>query len=589
MRVDLSLDHFVFQADQTSVRTITTDTTLLTRRGITAGERDAMNFYPKTQSLEVVEAWVDQPDGTRVPVAPGSIFTRPSAASRSAPGFTDSQTTTVLFPQLREGSRTHIVWRKTQRTPPLLGVQIVDHPPVEWAVDNQIVEIDAPEAMPLHWVTRGEYRVEQRVEDGVRHLRARISDLPGQEPERNSVSATDFQPLFLATSLPDLREIGAIYHRQQQDRAVTTPEIEALAHHIAGDRTGLDAARAVYDWVAVNIRYVAVYLDENDGWVPHAASEVLARGYGDCKDHVVLMQALLQALGVRAEAAIIDWGNAFAPMPLWVSQFNHAIVYLPEYDRYLNPTNPYAPFDAVDPRLSGKLVVIATDQGRVSRTPDMRPQDAQYRLSATAQVLPDGTIEGRARITMSAYPQAGIRGAVSEASSNADLAEQLLRATTEGGFGDLTTTPPRDLAQPFEIEATWRSPHGVAQCCAAASLPVPTGIDLARPSNLRQYLSRDGKRTTPLVIGAKDQEWQTAITLPSGIAAASLPPNVALHNDAGSYSATYTPQPGGVRVTRHLVLARTVYRPAEIAAFEALIYAALDDSRAALRLEGAGG
>ena len=109
--------------------------------------------------------------------------------------------------------------------------------------------------------------------------------------------------------MPDLAAIGAIYYRLSQGRAVVTPEIAALAARIVGDRTGLEAARAIYDWVSVNIRYIALTLNPNDGWVPHPAAEVLAAGYGDCKDHAVLMQALLAARGIVGQAALVQWGT----------------------------------------------------------------------------------------------------------------------------------------------------------------------------------------------------------------------------------------------------------------------------------------
>ncbi len=580
LRLDHYVESYAVNADQTYVLTVRSDATLLTRRGLSAGERETMDFYPKSQSLELVEAWVDQPDGSRLQVQPGSIFTRPSQASQSAPGFSDSQTTTVLFPQLREGSHTHIVWRQTQKTPPLLGLQIISQAPQEWAVGEQTVDITAPESVPLHWRTRGGFAVQERVEAGVRHIDARIADRPGAEPERNAVASSDFQPMFLATSLPNLEALGAIYYRQNLDRAVVTPEIAQLAASIVGDRTGLEAAKSIYNWVAVNIRYVAVYLDQNDGWVPHPASEVLARGYGDCKDHVVIMQSLLAARGIKADPAIIDWGKRFEPLPLWVTQFNHAIIYLPEFDLFLNPTNPYARFEALDPTLSGKLVVIATETGRVSRTPDLRPDDARYRLNATAKVLTDGTIEGNATLSMSAYAESSMRGAVAQASSTADLAEQVLRATPEGGFGDFKTSAPRDLAVPFTIAANWRSPHGTPPCCAAAAIPAPGGLDLSRPAQLRQYLSREGQRHNPVMVGAKDLAWTTRIELPDGAKAIGVPKDVQTVNAAGSYTAHYTLQPDGLRVERRLVLDRSVYQPQDIAALEAVIYAALDDARA---------
>ncbi len=580
LRLDHYVESYVVNPDQTYVRTVRSDATLLSRRGISAGERETMDFYPKSQSLELVEAWVDQPDGTRLVVQPGSIFTRPSQASQSAPGFTDSQTTTVLFPQLREGSRTHVIWRETQKTPPLLGLQIISQAPQEWAVGEQIVEVTAPESVPLTWRARGGFAVQETKDGGIRHVTARIADRPGMEPERNSVASSDFQPVFLATSLPNLEAIGAIYHRQNLDRAVVTPQIEGLAATIVGDRTGLDATRAIYNWVTVNIRYVAVYLDQNDGWVPHPAGEVLARGYGDCKDHVVIMQSLLAARGIKADPAIIDWGRRFEPLPLWVSQFNHAIIYLPDFDLFLNPTNPYARFEALDPTLSGKLVVIATEFGRVARTPELRPDDAQYRLDATAKLMADGTIEGVAKLSMSAYSESNIRSAIANASSTADLAEQVLRATSEGGFGEYTTSSPRDLSTPFSIEARWRSPHGAPPCCAAAAIPAPAGLDLSRPAQLRQYLSRETGRRNPMMIGAKDLAWTTRIELPEGAGTSAIPKEVAMVNAAGSYTAHYTPLPDGLRVERHLVIAHSVFQPQDVGALEAVIYAALDDARA---------
>lgn len=589
----LRLDHYdesyVVAADQTYALTVTSDATLITRRGIAAGEREAMDFYPRSQSLDLLEAWVDQPDGTRLVVQPGSIFTRPSQAAQSAPGFSDSQTTTVLFPQLTEGSRTHVKWRQTQNKPPLLGLQIVSQLPLQWAVGEQTTEIAVPEQVPFHWRQRGGFEVSEQVEGGVRHVAARIANRLGAEAERNSVASGDFQPVFAATSLPNLEAIGAIYHRQSRDRAAVTPQIQAVADRIAGDRTGIDAARAIYDWVTVNIRYVAVYLDQNDGWVPHPAGEVLARGYGDCKDHVVIMQALLAARGIRADPAVIDWGRHFQPLPLWVSQFNHVIVYLPDFDLYVNPTNPYARFEALDPTLAGKLVVIATEQGRVARTPELRPQDAQYRMDSAERLLADGTVEGTATLTMSAFEESGVRSAVAQSPSTTYLAEQVLRSTPEGGFGDYATSAPRDLSIPFAVTATWHSAHAAPPCCAAAAIPTPTGPDLNRLAQLRVYLSREGKRRNPVLVGAKDLSWNTVITLPDGAAATNPPHDLTLVNAAGSYTAHYVTEARGLRVERHLVIAASVFQPADVPALEAVIYAALDDARAPFTVQRATG
>ena len=48
----------------------------------------------------------------------------------------------------------------------------------------------------------------------------------------------------------------------------------------------------LYHWVSRNIRYVALNIDVG-GFVPRPAQAVLEHRYGDCKDHVVLLEAAL--------------------------------------------------------------------------------------------------------------------------------------------------------------------------------------------------------------------------------------------------------------------------------------------------------
>ncbi|MBV8455710.1 MAG: DUF3857 and transglutaminase domain-containing protein, partial [Acetobacteraceae bacterium] len=356
--------------DLTYTETIEQDYVFLTKAGIPLADRDLVSFHPKSQRLELVEAYVIRPDGTRIDVPESARFTRPSAASQETPGFSGSETTTVLFPQLEVGSRTHVVWRVTQVRPSVLGFNVAVRPLLEWPTRHMALTITAPADLVLRFAQRGGFAVAEQVSDGRRRITASIDDVAAQQREPEMVSASDFQPLFVATSLPDLAMLGAIYHRQAADRASVTPAIRAVAERIAADKSGLEAARAIHDWVAANIRYVAVYLDPSDGWVPHAAEDVLARGYGDCKDHIALLQALLAARGIKAEAALVDWGNRYQPFPLGMPQeFNHVIAWLPEYGLFANPTNPFARLGSLDRRLAGKLAVIANEVGEVVHTP----------------------------------------------------------------------------------------------------------------------------------------------------------------------------------------------------------------------------
>jgi Domain of Unknown Function with PDB structure (DUF3857)/Transglutaminase-like superfamily len=575
----------VVHHDLTYVETIEQQYSFLTRAGIPLADRDDLSFYPQSQTLELVQAQVLRPDGSAADVPPEGRFVRPSAADQDAPGFSGAQTMTVLFPQLTVGSRTHVVWRLTQLKPSPLGFNLVVRPLLQWPTRHMTVDITLPSDIPLNTAMRGGFAVRQdSVADGTRHIVAEIDNVAAEQPERDMVSSADFQPMFVASSLDSPTALGAIYWRGGQGKSDPVPQIAALAADVVGDKTGLAAAEAINDWIATNIRYVAVFLDPNDGWVPHDAAEVLARGYGDCKDHVALMTAMLAARGIKAEAALVDWGARYEPYPLTVPQeFNHVIAWLPDLGVFANPTNPYAKLGVLDRRLSGKTVVVATEQGELRSTPDSRPEANQYRLDSALDIKVDGTIDGEASYRMDPAIEAGAREDIADAATPRELAERMLAATPEGGAGELAASDPKDLAVPLHLRAHWSSPHGVTLQGGMAFFTTPVGIDFEQVgAMLRPYVSDDQPRRHSVLVGAMDLGWRYAIHLPDGYALLRTPPDVSFANDAGRYTAHYARDDAGLTVTRELVVSRDVFPANDYPALEALFFTALDDARAVM-------
>lgn len=94
--------------------------------------------------------------------------------------------------------------------------------------------------------------------------------------------------------------------------AWATPEEQALA-----------ALRLVQD----EVRYVALAMGEA-GLVPAGADETWRLRYGDCKGKTALLLALLRALGVEAEAALVSTvlGDGLSQRLPMVGAFDHVIV-----------------------------------------------------------------------------------------------------------------------------------------------------------------------------------------------------------------------------------------------------------------------
>ena len=73
-----------------------------------------------------------------------------------------------------------------------------------------------------------------------------------------------------------------------------------------------EKARRLYDYVARNIRYVSLSFGVGR-YQPHAASEVMTNGYGDCKDKHTLLATLLRAEGIPSYPVLIHSGRKLDP------------------------------------------------------------------------------------------------------------------------------------------------------------------------------------------------------------------------------------------------------------------------------------
>jgi len=101
---------------------------------------------------------------------------------------------------------------------------------------------------------------------------------------------------------------------------------------------------AALNYVQSNIRYLGIEMGTSSH-VPSPAAETLARRYGDCKDKAVLFIAILNALGINADPALVNTriGRHIAELPPVMDAFNHVIVKVVLEGRtyWLDPTRSH--------------------------------------------------------------------------------------------------------------------------------------------------------------------------------------------------------------------------------------------------------
>ncbi|MCU0727120.1 MAG: DUF3857 and transglutaminase domain-containing protein [Planctomycetes bacterium] len=582
IRIERRVVEFDLAEDLTYEAVLEETRVITTVAGLDDAQFDTRPFSPETQTLTLEEARVEMPDGRVVEVDRADVFSRPTPAALRAPEFVSGMATTVVFPQLRVGAKTHVRWRISERGRSLFGFNYCWRPALTLPVDSAVVRIRCDAGLPLRHAERGGFAISETSEGGRRTIVAELRNYAGHPAERSMVSPRDVCPLFEATTVATWEEIGARFYEAVSPRVVVTPEIEALAERVAGGLSGLDAARAIHRFVAANVRYVKVYLQQMDGWMPNSAEIVLRRGYGDCKDQFVLLAALLRARGIEAEPVLVDLERAYRPLPLPTPlQFNHCMAYLPQFDLYANPTDPWRDLGILDLPLSGKFVVIAGAGGRVGRTPPGSPEANIIRSEHTIDLSRDGTVRGSSRIELRGRPSGRMRELLVAAGTSDAAADELLFENAAFASGRLRSSDPADLSIPLVCEGSFEEDIRITMG-PTVFFSIPFGLNVANPTRLRGLFT-GSMRQFPLVAGALSLESSRLIRVPEGYRFASVPEGREIRNAVASYGAEYRLiAPNQLRVVTRVRLEKDVFSPEEYRELETVLAAIAADLRVVL-------
>lgn len=384
---------YIVQADGRFTKEVDEIVRTHTQDGVNGQSRYEIAHHRSLQSTEILVAETLKADGRKVTVAKAGIETQQGGLQ--GPGSRpDLVVERITFPELAVGDSIHIRYRLNQNTPIYPGY-IAEWLPLNERIvlDDVRINVDAPADMHLAFDAPGMKAAPAVQENGRRKLAWTYRSLSPHAPENFEIDAAHLAPHLVFSNFatwPDLADAATKLFRP---KAEPTPRIEALAREIVGAAsTPEEKARKLYDWVRSNIRYVATYIGAG-GFEPHPAEWVLDNHYGDCKDHVVLLEALLRAQGIDSTPALInaDYQNyrlSEVPNPY----FSHVITYLPQLDRYLDATDRDMPFELLPEYDTDKPVLLMYAR-TLARTP-MPSQAANWLKRGTQiAIAADGTAE----------------------------------------------------------------------------------------------------------------------------------------------------------------------------------------------------
>ena len=520
-----------------------------------------IGFNPTLQKLDILEAFTLKRDGTRVDVDLSQVRVQLAPGVPNVPVFHDIQQKVVIFPDLEERDVEVLTYREEQTTPLFPGhfTWVVNFPRTVSYEDVEI-RVTAPSDYKLNTEAHGLKGVVTE-EGGRTQYVWRYQAAEVVAEDLAAVSSWDRLPRLFISSFADHAALAAAYAARADKAAAVTPKVQAKADEItAGIEDRRAQARAIYEWVSGRVRYVALYLGAG-GVVPHTADDILANGYGDCKDHTVLFEALLKAKGIAALSALINLDNAYtlstAPT---LAQLNHVITYLPEFDLYADTTTAMAPFGMLPFQEYGKPIVMVGGDGAVVRQmPLLAPGLAVMTAVTDAHMQLDGAMFGTTRVEATGPAAIALRLTARwvQTAGHEGAARRQLVSLGQQGTGIFSFKPPDGFESRYVVEGRFQL-DALPEVLEGDSFGPPLGLLLLiRPGDYflgplnRPTLPVD--EPTPCFSGRQVEELR--IEVPEGRQPVRLPKDRMIRHAAFTYSSVWTVKGQVITVRRELVSA----------------------------------
>jgi transglutaminase-like putative cysteine protease len=519
-------------------------------RGIAMVAQLPIEYNRSRESLAIVEAYTLKASGRKVPVPPTAIIDQQEAVSAGAPMFQDGRISTIGFPELESGDRIVYVTRLARHTPMYPGQFESAFSPGLTGVGKLHLIYDLPDDMPLAGDAIGFRAHAPASANGRTVYQWDYLAGPSARIENSAVAYSDWGRRLFVSTFGSYAAMAAAYDARASDKSAVTAAIGALAAQLtAGLGTPRAKAYAINDWVRMNIRYVALYINAG-GVVPHDAATILANRYGDCKDHTVLMEALLAAAGIDSTPALVSADNAYK-LPEVAVTLNHVITYVPSLNLFLDSTasnvgSGYLPDALIDKQ------VLLTRTGVLVRTPPR--QAGSIKVRSVVRLAADGSADFEMHMLI-----AGSWGEPTRQQMRA-MAPQTrerqvglaLQGRAQHGQGSFTVADVAGRPDQLRLAYQGRSEDLI-------DLPGPVGLPLN--SDLFDNLSTgvanaavEKRRTQNYVCPHGDYEEEARYEVPVGMTVLAAPASLAIHNAVLDYTADYQLGERGLTVKRQLKL-----------------------------------
>jgi len=227
----------------------------------------------------------------------------------------------------------------------------------------------------------------------------RYGEMPALTLEDGMPHLNNVVPRLRYSSIKDWDSVYNWYKALAKEKYTTNASIAVKVEQLTNHLTTVEAKiRAIYHFVATNIRYVGIELGQS-AYQPTPATEVFHTQYGDCKDKTTLLISMLDLIGVKGYPVLLSvapYEDVDTALPA-LNQFNHMIAAIPTADTYIwmDPTSSTCRYGDLPYNVQGRTgFLISNTRGEFVETPVFPPETNRL-VSTTELTLSDeGDVQG---------------------------------------------------------------------------------------------------------------------------------------------------------------------------------------------------
>ena len=396
---ELLRTRYRFENDGTGSKELIAKIRILSEMGTRQQAEQTFDYHPLSEELQIPYIRVRKNDGTVVNIETNVVQPVPAGATPDS----DLDQRDIRIQGLAVGDLVEYDIMTVIHRPLGPGKFCVQHYFQPGGVFDEQLEVDVPMDREVRLKSAPNVK-SWTTSEGAR----RVYHWEKQNSEANQVITVPYMPGrtpdVQVSSFQSWDDVGSWYLDLEKNHRVPTAEIKAKADELTkGSKNDLEKVEALYNFAAKRIRYVSLISLGIGGSEPHSASETLQKGYGDCKDKTSLLEALLEAEGLRASSVLISGDRQVDPDFPTPWPFDHVIVVLRvgSQEIWMDPSSAVLPFRMLAYPLRGKHVLLVSS-ARVShleKTPVETPVPNTWSEEIEGKVAENGTLDAMVKIT----------------------------------------------------------------------------------------------------------------------------------------------------------------------------------------------